>query len=261
MLSARMLLPARSDDIFLFDLFRDSECDAEWRVVAHAVQERWNGRAEDLDPDTAAAARGRRAECARRCMPLDEHAHGRLLLELQLLYVALSRGRRRAFVFDRDTEKREPMFAFLGSPVSGEDGTVSRAVAVFDDVADGADASDSEEDAEAGAAAVSKGILSASLSSDWQTTGAALLANGLHAPAARAFFAAGDVDGGWRATGAALALAAETAAGLGQEAKQRALHLQAAQAFQRGRAYADAAANLRAAGETQLADALTAPHS
>jgi hypothetical protein len=259
--------------VFVFDFFRDSECDAEWRVVAHAAASRWDGSPLGLAPDTAAGAAERRDECARHCAPLDPLAHGRLLLELQLLYVALSRGRRRAFIFDRDTDKRAPMYAFLGSPVSDPSkpgGVATAPVAVFDDMADVADddVGSDEEGEEHGGGAEGEGeraiggggggILSASRSSDWQTTGAAMLANGLHEQAARAFFAGGNQDGGWRATGGALALAADAAAAAGQEAKRRALHLQAAHAYARGHAHGDALASLRAAGETALAAAAAA---
>jgi hypothetical protein len=238
--------------VFLMDFFLDSECDAEWLAVAHAAVLRLHGS----KPNAAAFERT-------HCVPFDPRLHGRLLLELQLLYVALGRGRRRAFIFDRDMDKRGPMFEYLSSRVAENDGW-HPPVAVFDDTPRRAqdEGALSDDDSELSSSTAGSGALSGAASgrllgvstaSDWQTTGAAMLANGLYEQAARAFFTAGNMDGGWRATGRALVLAAEAAdVAAGQEVKCRALYLQAAHAYARGNAYGDAKACLLAAGEAAL---------
>jgi len=214
------------------------------------VLQRWRGDAEGLPPDTADAARGRRAECARHCAELDRRAHARLLTELQLLYVALSRGRRRVFVFERDVGKRAALYAYLGSPVQpAGGGNAQPPVAVFDDAIEAeADESDGAETADGG-----KRMLSASAASDWHNKALSLQAGGLHAPAAAAFFKAANVHAGWRSTGAAVAAAADAAAALSQGAKEQALHMRAARALLSGRAYDQAAAQAHLAGHATLA--------
>ena len=254
------------DDVFLFDFFRDSECDSEWLVVAHAAMQRWDGdihtpadgERRTLSAAAAAAARARRERCARHASELDARAHGRLLLELQLLYVALSRGRRRVFVFDTDDDKRAPMFAFLASPV----GDVAPPVALMSDDVD-EELSDDENDGDLHAADLAmpgRGALLGSVAgadsrAEWQAQGAGFLANGLFAAAATAFFKAGNHDGGWRATGAELLRRADEAAA-GAPARARALRLRAAHAYAKGHAPADVLAAARLAGDAQLLAAL-----
>ncbi len=252
------------DDVFLFDFFRDSECDSEWLVVAHAAMQRWDGdihvpadgARRMLSAAAAAAARARRERCARHASELDARAHGRLLLELQLLYVALFRGRRRVFVFDTDDDKRAPMFAFLASPV----GDVAPPVALMSDDVDEELSDDDDGDLDADLAMPGRGALlgsnvGADSRAEWQAQGAGFLANGLFAAAATAFFKAGNHDGGWRATGAELFRRADEAAA-GAPARAKALRLRAANAYAKGHAPADVLAAARLAGDAQLLAAL-----
>jgi ATP-dependent exoDNAse (exonuclease V) beta subunit len=229
------------DDVFLFDFFRDSECGSEWVVVADAAVKRWgfipeNMRGTDASMD-AAIARYRR--CQRHCAELNPRIHGRLLRELQLLYVALSRGRRRLFIFDTDADKRALMFTFLASPVAVPDtDTAGPPVALFSheahteqlddyDVIDATTAPGAQTAAAAGAATARPAavLLSASSASEWQTQGAELLR---------------------RADDAAAAA----------PARARALRLRAVRAYAAGHAAADALAAARLAGDAQLLAAL-----
>ena len=252
-------------------------------MVANAAVKRW-----DLDGDISErrwadgyeqewacytngtmGARERRKRCERHAAELDPHIHGRLLRELQLLYVALSRGRRRLFIFDTNVDKRAAMFTFLASPVDTDDGTVPP-VAHFSDEAQmdllcddgGGDARANPNSAATSSAADSDttranggSLLTASSSTEWQTQGAALLANGVFAAAAEAFFKAGNHDGGWRAIGAELLRRADDAA-VSAPARAQALRLRATRAYASGHAYADALAAARLSADAPLLAAL-----
>jgi len=227
------------DDVFVVDFFRFSHCDAEWHAISYAALERWDETLDGLSPDIVAGALERRDECRRRCVAFDPLAHARLLSELQLLYVALSRARRRVYVFDRDVEKRAPMYAYLGSPVNDPDGpgTVRPPVAQLEAM---------DETEEGGASTLLSGVIN---KAEFAERAARFAQRGEHARAAADFMTSGQPEAAWRSMGDYLAgqAAADGSLGGGVGARGRALLLQAALAYARGGARADANTMLRRA--------------
>jgi superfamily I DNA/RNA helicase len=93
------------DDIAIFDFFSDSPCTKEWHTLYGEL------------PEESAAALG----CERRS-EFNPLLDGLLVEELKALYVALTRARKRCFIFDASEEKRKPMFDYLGALGVAEQG-------------------------------------------------------------------------------------------------------------------------------------------
>jgi len=229
------------DDVFVVDFFRFSHCDAEWHVLSGLALERWDRSPIGLPPEVVASALERRQECSRHRGVFDPFVYGRLLGELQLLYVALSRARRRVFVFDRDVERRAPMFAYLGSPISEPGAPVRLPVAELE-------AMDVTE--EGGSASLLSGAVN---KAEFAERAANFAQRGEHARAAADLMTAGQTAAAWRAMAAFLSgqAAAEGAlggGGGGGSARSRALRMQAALAYARGGKAEEARGLLRRAG-------------
>jgi hypothetical protein len=246
--------------VFLMNVFKHSPVEQEWRVVAGAALERWDGETLGstaagssassfcLDAAECAAAACRRTELFP--LPLDAAAHAALAEELKMLYVALTRARRRVVVFDQDVKKRKPMFAFLASPVlrraeGASDATVAPPVAVLGD-------RPAARRAELGGGALAQ----ASSAAEWRAKGEVHAARGECAFAAQCFAHAGDEAREQGARGELDCERAAAAAEQQQPERARALFASAARRFLRAGCAARAGDCLRAAGEAALADAL-----
>jgi hypothetical protein len=253
LLKAQVLTVAESKgleftDVICWNLASDSPFEAEWRVVAAEALARWQAGGDALQPAEAAAAAARAA--ALRPLPLDERAHGALEGELKLLYVALTRARRRLLIVEQHAERRRPLYAFLAGP-SDDAAAHQTPVAVLAD----------RPAARRGAGGLRRrgagGLTQASAAGEWRAQGATYAARGLYAQAADAYGHAGDAPARWRAL--ALHAAAQADGAAEEPGRERALRRLAARRFLRAEdANADAAACLRAAGEDALADALEA---
>ena len=161
----------------MLNVFADSPATSKWRVVAAAAMARWDGRGREKlsDADLTIADR-------HLLQPLeaDPRAHAALNEELKLLYVALTRARRRCVLADTDPTKRAAMFAFLTSPISDGKGGAAPPVAVVGD-------RPAARRAEFGAS----GFAQASTTEERAARAASCAARGLLAQAAQCFAWAG----------------------------------------------------------------------
>ena len=113
--------------MFIINPVGGSRATKEWRVLASplALARSWDGAVTTAGlPETE-----RQLADAQwlRPLELDPRAHASLADELKLLYVAMTRARRRGLVlFDTDVQKWAPLFAFLTSPVSDGAGRCAR---------------------------------------------------------------------------------------------------------------------------------------
>ncbi|EOD22217.1 hypothetical protein EMIHUDRAFT_463681 [Emiliania huxleyi CCMP1516] len=101
------------DDVCIFDFFADSPRECTWAVLS------------TLDGDEAAAGA---ATADRGAAPFDPVRDNILCEELKMLYVAMTRARKRCFVYDSSTERRKPLFDLLsraGVAESGLEGLLS----------------------------------------------------------------------------------------------------------------------------------------
>ena len=101
------------DDVCIFDFFADSPRECTWAVLS------------TLDGDEAAAGA---AAADRGAAPFDPVRDNILCEELKMLYVAMTRARKRCFVYDSSTERRKPLFDLLsraGVAESGLEGLLS----------------------------------------------------------------------------------------------------------------------------------------
>jgi hypothetical protein len=220
--------------VFCVNLFADSPATHEWRVLATAALARWDGitRGEGMSDEELLVA----DKHLLRPLDLDPRAHAALIDELKLLYVAVTRARRRVVICDTDPQKRAPMFAFLTSPVGDAARGVCPPVAVVGD-------RPAARRAEIGAS----GFAQASTSEEWAQRAASYAARGMLQQAAQCFTWAGAERD---AAGAHAALAerdADEAAAGGEAEKRRACLLEAARQHLRAGAPRRAAACLRAA--------------
>lgn len=233
------------NDVFIVNMFADSPATHEWRVIAGLVERRWDRRTcgELSDEELLVCDRH-----LLRPLPLDEKAHAALIDEMKLLYVAVTRARRRVVICDTDPHKRAPIFAFLTSPVGDAASGVRPPVAVVGD-----------RPAARAAEMGGSGFAQASTSAEWAQRAAAFAARGLLAQAAQCFMYAG------RERDAAAALAqlaqreADDAAAGNELERYRARTLEAARQHVRAGAPRRAVECLRATGgaaEAALADAL-----
>jgi len=87
------------DDVCIFEFFSDSPADKEWHVLYSL-----------LDPSLLPHG----AEL-RRMENFDPHIHLLMMEELKMLYVSLTRARKRVFLFDSSLEKRAPAFDYLST--------------------------------------------------------------------------------------------------------------------------------------------------
>ena len=94
------------DDVCIFDFFADSPRECTWAVLSTL--------------DEAAAAVGGRAAAL-----FDPVRDNILCEELKMLYVAMTRARKRCFVYDSSTERRAPLFGYLSRAGVAESGLES----------------------------------------------------------------------------------------------------------------------------------------
>ena len=83
------------DDVCIYDFFSDSPASKEWMVLYSKGMQR---------DEVSESARARE---------FDDHEHLLLCEELKQLYVALTRARKRCFLFDQSATKREAAFKYL----------------------------------------------------------------------------------------------------------------------------------------------------
>lgn len=209
-------------------------------MLAGEALDRWDGQRGALADDELQQA----DRHLLRRLQLDPRAHGGLVDELKLLYVAVSRARRRVVFFDTDPLKRAALWAFLTSPISDPsvEGGVRPPVAVVGDRPE-----------ERRAAMGSSGFAQASSGEEWALRAAAFAARGNWAQAAQCFTYAGDERSAAAALAALAGVEADDAAAGGEAERRRARLLEAASLHLRAGAPRRAAESLRAAGETALA--------
>ncbi|XP_059169711.1 TPR and ankyrin repeat-containing protein 1-like [Physella acuta] len=94
------------DDVLLYNFFKDSAADSEWRAVTKYLNTLCEGEG-DLNLDLL--------KHANRPHPLDfdPNQHKILSSELKQLYTALTRARANVWIFDEDDKKRAPMFEYF----------------------------------------------------------------------------------------------------------------------------------------------------
>ena len=98
------------DDVFLWNFFKDSRAEAEWRLALSYLAHEDEGEARMLEEE-----RRRARDCAGslRTLEFDEHAHQLFCEELKHLYTAITRARVRVIIYDEDVRRRAPMFYYL----------------------------------------------------------------------------------------------------------------------------------------------------
>ncbi len=246
------------NEVFIVNVLTDSPKSTAWGVVANNARSRWDGTCGTLDAHACTDLRMRiNALINVEAWPplqLDARAHAALAEQLKLLYVAITRARRRVFLFEANKHKRGPGYAFLASPV-GRDGDVAPPVALLGD-------SPAARRAQSGAA----GLAQASSAQTWLESAQKHMAQkeqpGRLQLAADCFRNAGDVRGEQQALAELARAAACDARASGRDADEVcALFAEAACGFLRVGAPLQAADCLRSAGEQQLADALAAAAS
>ncbi|KAL8569952.1 hypothetical protein ACOMHN_056384 [Nucella lapillus] len=104
------------DDVLLYNFFKDSEAEKEWRVVTEflerlskkeAVASSSSGGLVEIDEDVLQQV-GRP-----RPLNFDPNLHKILNSELKHLYTAVTRARVNVWIFDQASEKRAPMFEYF----------------------------------------------------------------------------------------------------------------------------------------------------
>ena len=90
------------DDVCIFDFFADSDKACTWSVVGA------------IDGEVAPGATAPHA--------FDSLRDQVLCVELKMLYVAMTRARKRCFVYDSSTERRAPLFGYLSRAGVAESG-------------------------------------------------------------------------------------------------------------------------------------------
>ena len=93
------------DDVCIFDFFADSDKACTWPVVGA------------IDGEVAPGATAPHA--------FDSLRDQVLCVELKMLYVAMTRARKRCFVYDSSTERRAPLFGYLSRAGVAESGLES----------------------------------------------------------------------------------------------------------------------------------------
>ena len=93
------------DDVCIFDFFADSDKACTWSVVGA------------IDGEVAQGATAPHA--------FDSLRDQVLCVELKMLYVAMTRARKRCFVYDSSTERRAPLFGYLSRAGVAESGLES----------------------------------------------------------------------------------------------------------------------------------------
>lgn len=93
------------DDVCIFDFFADSDKACTWSVVGA------------IDGEVAPGATAPHA--------FDSLRDQVLCVELKMLYVAMTRARKRCFVYDSSTERRAPLFGYLSRAGVAESGLES----------------------------------------------------------------------------------------------------------------------------------------
>ena len=146
------------DDVCVYNFFMDSPKECMWLVI-NSLQEA-DAKAE---ADQLAWQEGTRLTA----VEFDSTRHQLLCEELKAFYVAVTRARKRCFVFDASVERRSPMFRFLHRQGVAEDG-LEKLLSVV-------------------ATKVGK-----STADDWLRQGDNLYANKLWAPAEKCYLKGGD---------------------------------------------------------------------
>ncbi|XP_035671428.1 TPR and ankyrin repeat-containing protein 1-like [Branchiostoma floridae] len=129
------------DDVLLYNIFKDSQANEEWRVVLTRMEEDM-GKASNtearvksegllkIDDDQSSAV------AQARPLEFNPEKHKVLNSELKNLYTAITRARVNVWIFDEDTAKHAPMFKyflaqqFVEEPQRDEQGQLSSNVFV-----------------------------------------------------------------------------------------------------------------------------------
>ncbi|KAH9496679.1 TPR and ankyrin repeat-containing protein 1 [Bulinus truncatus] len=103
------------DDVLIYNFFKDSQANKEWRVVTTFLEnlvKRVNQEENSdnlVEIDTNVLCQYSRP----RALAFDPNQHKLLNSELKHLYTALTRARVNVWIFDEDQEKRAPMFEYF----------------------------------------------------------------------------------------------------------------------------------------------------
>ncbi|XP_066280343.1 TPR and ankyrin repeat-containing protein 1-like [Branchiostoma lanceolatum] len=129
------------DDVLLYNIFKDSQANEEWRIVLTRMEEnavktskiesrvKSEGLLKIDDSQSSAVAQARPLE-------FNPEKHKVLNSELKNLYTAITRARVNVWIFDEDTTKHAPMFKyfleqqFVEEPQRDEQGQLSSNVFV-----------------------------------------------------------------------------------------------------------------------------------
>ncbi|XP_019630930.1 PREDICTED: LOW QUALITY PROTEIN: TPR and ankyrin repeat-containing protein 1-like [Branchiostoma belcheri] len=129
------------DDVLLYNIFKDSQADEEWRVVLTCMDED-EVKASNTEPweksEGLLKIANDQSSAVAQARPLDfnPEKHKVLNSELKNLYTAITRARVNVWIFDEDTAKHAPMFKyflekqFVEEPQRDELGQLSSSVFV-----------------------------------------------------------------------------------------------------------------------------------
>ncbi|WAR27596.1 TRNK1-like protein [Mya arenaria] len=106
------------DDVLLYNFFKDSQANKEWRVVTEYLERQLSQQTQtgaryvydnlvQIDKDILAAPNRPRP------LNFNPNQHKVLNSELKHLYTALTRARVNVWIFDEDDDKRAPMFEYF----------------------------------------------------------------------------------------------------------------------------------------------------
>ncbi|KAI8482596.1 TPR and ankyrin repeat-containing protein 1 [Branchiostoma belcheri] len=106
------------DDVLLYNIFKDSQADEEWRVVLTCMDED-EVKASNTEPweksEGLLKIANDQSSAVAQARPLDfnPEKHKVLNSELKNLYTAITRARVNVWIFDEDTAKHAPMFKYF----------------------------------------------------------------------------------------------------------------------------------------------------
>ncbi|KAI8776906.1 TPR and ankyrin repeat-containing protein 1, partial [Biomphalaria glabrata] len=103
------------DDILIYNFFKDSQANKEWRVVTTFLENLVTRvKHEDDTRNLVEIKTDLLSQTNRpRALAFDPNQHKLLNSELKHLYTALTRARVNVWIFDEDEEKRAPMFEYF----------------------------------------------------------------------------------------------------------------------------------------------------
>lgn len=104
------------DDVLLYNFFKDSQAESEWRVVTGIIEElmkRSISAPSDIDDVICIDSEVLSSENRPRPLIFDVNKHKILNTELKYLYTAITRARGNIWIYDEDRIKRAPMFEYF----------------------------------------------------------------------------------------------------------------------------------------------------